>query len=67
MSITTGYSELRSVLKDIGIDFEDDGPAEVNVGKQVVIRIMDEQGTAVGVFLTFNIDENGDEHYVCQE
>lgn len=67
MKITTGYSELRVILKDIGIDFQDDGPAEENLGKQVSIRILGEQGQNVRVYLTFNVDEAGDEAFVCQE
>ena len=64
--ITTGYSELQIIFKEIGINFRDDGPAMDNLGKQVCMTIETEQG-GDGVYLMFNIDEEGNETFVCQE
>lgn len=64
--IVTGYSELQILFTEIGINFRDDGPAEKNLGKQVCLIIEEEQG-GDGVYLTFNIDDEGNETFVCQE
>jgi hypothetical protein len=67
MKITTGYSELRMILKDIGIEFKDSGPAEDNLNKQVMIEIMNEQSNEAAISLFFDIDKDGNENFVCQE
>jgi hypothetical protein len=65
--ITTGYSELQILLKELGVKFTDCGPAENNLGKQVSIDIMDEQGFKPAISLYFNINNEGEETFVCQE
>ena len=65
--IVTGYSELRIIFKELGIDFKDSGPAEKNLGKQVSIDIMDEQSSQTAVSFYFDIDLGGNETFVCQE
>jgi hypothetical protein len=65
--IVTGYSELVILFTEIGIDFIDSGPAEQNLGKQVVLSVMDEQGAGPAITFYFNIDKDGNETFVCQE
>jgi hypothetical protein len=64
--IITGYSELRILLKEIGDDFKDDGSAEENIGKQVVLNILGQNG-GQDMELYFDIKENGEEIFVCQQ
>ena len=64
--INTGYSELRILLKEIGINFTDSGDAEDKWGKQVTIVIKDNNGDN-HCYLSFDIDEEGNETFVCQE
>ena len=64
--INTGYSELRILLKEIGIAFTDSGDAESRWGKKGTICIEDEQGNG-GVYLIFDIDADGNEKFVSQE
>jgi hypothetical protein len=37
--ITTGYSELQILFKELGVEFRDSGPAENNLGKLVYIVV----------------------------
>lgn len=67
MKITTGYSELRILFEEIGIEFKDSGPAEDNLNKQVMIEIMNKQSSEAAISLFFNIDEDGNETFSCQE
>lgn len=61
------YTELRNILTLTGINFEDSGPAENNLGKQVSIAIDDEQSTCAAVTFYYNISLDGTETFVCQE
>ncbi len=64
--ITTGYSELQILFKELNVDFSDSGPVEKNLGKQVHICIKGEQGEEA-VWLFFDVDSEGNETFVCQE
>ena len=65
--ITTGYSELRILLKkEIGVEFTDDGPAENHLGGQVSLVITGQNG-GHDMDLWFNIEENGDEVFLFQQ
>lgn len=64
--ITTGYSELQILFKELGIKFKDSGPAESNLGKEVsIIIIADEYGDG-SVWLNFKIDSEGNETFLSQ-
>lgn len=66
--ITTGYSELQILLKELGVKFTDCGPAEKNLGRRVHIIIGIEAFSGVmGATLFFDIDAEGNETYVGQE
>lgn len=66
--ITTGYSELRIILKELGVKFTDSGPAEDNFGKKVHIIIGRETFAGVmGVTLFFQVDSDGNETFIGQE
>ncbi len=64
--ITTGYSELQILLKEIGVNFKDSGPAEDNLGKFVSISI-GHDNLSEGVKLNFRIDNEGNETFVGQD
>ena len=61
------YTKLWDALCHAGVNARWDGPADEHYGTQVSILIHDEQETGGGVILYFNIDENGNETFVCQE
>lgn len=61
--ITTGYSELQILFKELGIKFKDSGPAENNLGKRVYISI-GHTSLNEGVQFLFQIDSNGNETFL---
>ncbi len=61
------YTELRNLLKSIGINFSDSGDSENNRGKQVSISIDDEQSTSSAITFYFNVSLDGTETFICQE
>lgn len=63
--ITTGYSELQILLKEIGIKFKDCGPADENLGKKVYILIEGEDPNSVQ--FRFFIDSEGNEKFLYQD
>jgi len=64
--ITTGYSELQILFKEIGIEFKDSGPAENNLGKRVFISI-GHTSLNEGVQFVFQIDSDGNETFLYQD
>ncbi len=65
--ITTGYSELQILFKELGIKFKDSGPAEDNLGKHVYIMIEAPGALPPGVSLNFAIDKDGNETFIDQD
>jgi hypothetical protein len=61
--ITTGYSELQILFKELGIKFKDSGPAENNLGKRVYISI-GHTSLNEGVQFVFQIDSDGNETFL---
>jgi len=61
------YTDLKNILTLTGINFEDSGHADDNLGKQVSIAIEDEQGSCAAVTFYYNISLDGKETFVCQE
>lgn len=61
--ITTGYSELQILFKELGVKFRDSGPAENNLGKTVFITV-GHSSLNEGVQFIFNIDMEGNETYI---
>lgn len=64
--ITTGYSELQILFKELGIEFKDSGPAENNLGKRVYITI-GHTSLNEGVQFVFQIDNDGNETFLYQD
>ena len=66
--ITTGYSELQILFKELGVQFRDSGPAEDNLGKRVNIVLFGEDHDSTNsVSLLFKIDKDGSETFVGQD
>ena len=60
------YSNLVKSLSDAGVNFTSCGEASQHKGRQITIRIYDEQASDE-ITLYFNIDIDGQETFVCQE
>lgn len=64
--MTNHYDKIRNALTEAGVSFCDQGSASENLGGQVYIGIYDEQGMDT-IDLIFDIDEDGNATFVCQE
>jgi hypothetical protein len=62
-----GYTKLVELLGEIGVTHHHCGEAKNNLNKQVSIEISDEQDSGQGVILYFDVNEIGNEVFVCQE
>ena len=61
-NITTGYSELQILFKELGVKFVDSGPAENNLGKTVKLTL--KNGTTRLATFEFTVDSVGNETFV---
>ena len=62
------YDDLVKTLTDAGVQFySSDALVKDSLGKQLVIEIADEQDSGQGINLYFNVSEDGDVKFVCQE
>jgi hypothetical protein len=62
--ITTGYSELRILLKEIGVQFTDSGDAENNLDSRVEIQVLSTWHEDGFHTFPFMIDKDGNETYI---